>query len=81
VSDLERARTALALMKRAILPQAQAALASSTASYQVGRLDFAAVIDAQATVFNTETDYYRSLTDFATNLAKLERTVGAGALQ
>jgi outer membrane protein TolC len=81
VSDLERARTALALTKRAILPQAQAALASSTASYQVGRLDFAAVIDAQATVFNTETDYYRSLTDFATGLAKLERTVGAGVLR
>jgi Outer membrane protein len=81
VSDLERARTALALTKRAILPQAQAALASSTASYQVGRLDFAAVIDAQATLFNTETDYYRSLTDFATGLAKLERTVGAGVLR
>ncbi len=81
VSDLERARTALALTKRAILPQAQAALASATASYQVGLLDFAAVIDAQATVFNTETDYYRSLTDFATSLAKLERTVGAGVLR
>lgn len=81
VSDLERARTALALTKRAILPQAQAALASSTASYQVGRLDFAAVTDAQATVFNTETDYYRSLTDFAKSLAELERTVGAGVLR
>ncbi|HET7583495.1 MAG TPA: TolC family protein [Gemmatimonadaceae bacterium] len=81
VSDLERARTALALSKRAILPQAQATLASSTASYQVGRLDFAAVMDAQASVFNTETAYYRSLTDFATSLAELERTVGAGVLR
>lgn len=81
VSDLERARTALALAKRAILPQAQATLASSTASYQVGRLDFAAVMDAQASVFNTETTYYQSLTDFATSLAELERTVGAEVLR
>jgi outer membrane protein TolC len=81
VSDVERARTALALAKRAILPEAQATLASSTASYQVGRLDFAAVMDAQASVFNTETAYYRSLTDFAKSLAELERTVGAGVLR
>jgi outer membrane protein TolC len=81
VSDLERARTALALAKRVILPHARATLASSTASYQVGRLDFAAVMDAQASVFNTETAYYRSLTDFATELAELERTVGAGVLR
>jgi len=81
VSDLERARTQLALAKRAILPQARATLASSTASYQVGRLDFAAVMDAQASVFNAETAYYRSLSDFATALAELERTVGAGVLR
>jgi outer membrane protein TolC len=81
VSDIERARTALALFTRAVLPQAQATLASSTASYQVGRLDFAAVMDAQANVFNSETAYYRSLTDFAASLAELERTVGAGVLR
>jgi outer membrane protein TolC len=81
VGDLERARTAPALFKRSILPQAQATLASSTASYQVGRLDFAAVMDAQASLFNSETAYYRSLTDFAASLAELERTVGAGVLR
>jgi len=81
VSDLERARTELALAKRAILPQAQAALASATASYQAGRLDFAALMDAQASVFNTETSYYNSMTEFAKHLAALERTVGAGVLR
>jgi outer membrane protein TolC len=81
VSDLERARTQLALSKRAILPQVRAVFASSTASYQVGQLDFAAVLDAQASVFNAETAYYRSLTDFAKSLAELERTVGAGVLR
>ena len=81
VSELERARTQLALSKRAILPQVQATLASTMASYQVGRLDFSAVMDAQASVFNAETAYYRSLTDFAKSLAELERTVGAGVLR
>lgn len=81
VSDLERARTQLALAKRAVLPQAQATLASSTASYEVGRLDFAAVMDAQASVFNAETAYYKSLADFATNVAELESTVGAGVVR
>jgi outer membrane protein TolC len=38
-------------------------------------------MDAQASVFNAETAYYRSLTDFATALAELERTVGAEVLK
>ncbi|MEP7383228.1 MAG: TolC family protein [Gemmatimonadota bacterium] len=81
VSDIERARTALALFKQAILPQAQATLGSTTASYQVGRLDFTAVMDAQASVFDAEIAYFRSLTDFAKGVAELERTVGAGVLR
>lgn len=80
-SDLEQARTELALYRRAILPQAQAAFASATAGYQVGRTDFTAVIDAQATVFNYETAYYRSLTTFAKALAALRRIVGAEVLR
>ncbi len=81
VSDVEHARTQLALSMRAILPQARATLASATANYQVGRVDFPSVLDAQASVFNAETAYYQSLTDFAKALAELERTVGAGVLR
>ena len=81
VSELERSRTRLALSKRAILPQTQATLASAMASYQVGQLDFSAVMDAQASVFNAELAYYRALTDFAKGLAELERTVAAGVLR
>jgi outer membrane protein TolC len=81
VSDLERARTQLALAVRAILPESRGALESATSEYQVGRLDFAALMDAQASVFNTETSYYHSLTDFAIALTELERTVGIGVLK
>ena len=81
VSDIERARTQLALSVKAILPQARASLASATAGYQVGRIPFATVMDAQASVFNFETAYYQALTDFAKALADLEQTVGAEVLR
>ena len=76
VSDLERDRTQLALYQKAILPQARAVLASSTAGYQVGKAEFRSLLEGQATLFTYETDYWRALSDFATNLAELERVVG-----
>lgn len=79
--DIEQARTELALYKRAILPQAQATFASATASYQVGRVDFNSLVNAQAAVFNYETAYWRSLTNFANAIAELERIVGAEVLR
>jgi cobalt-zinc-cadmium efflux system outer membrane protein len=76
VSELERSRAQLALYVKALLPQARASLSSATASYQVGRIEFLTVLDDQATVFNYETEYFRVLSDFAKNLAELERVVG-----
>ncbi|MBA2686284.1 MAG: TolC family protein [Gemmatimonadaceae bacterium] len=81
VSDVERSRTQLALSMSAIIPQARATLASATASYQVGRVAFSSVIDAQASLFTIETAYWLSLTDFAKSLATLRRTVGAEVLR
>lgn len=80
-SDLERERAQLALALKAVLPQARATLSSALASYQVGRVDFAAVIEAQAFVFTYETAYFRDLTDFAVGLAELERVVGTAVLR
>jgi outer membrane protein TolC len=81
VSDIERDRTSLALSVKAILPQSRAALTSATASYQVGKADFLTVLENQATVFNYETDYYRTLSDFASKVAELERVVGSEVLK
>jgi cobalt-zinc-cadmium efflux system outer membrane protein len=81
VSELERSRAQLALYVKALLPQARASLSSATASYQVGRVEFLTVLDDQATVFNYETEYFRVLSDFARNLAELERVVGKEILQ
>lgn len=81
VSELERSRAQLGLYVKALLPQARASLTSATGSYQVSRVDFLTVLDNQATVFNYETEYFRVLSDFAKNLAELERIVGKEIIQ
>ena len=78
---LDRDRTQLALYTRSILPQARASLASANVGYQAGRVEFATLIDAQAVLFNYETDYYRTLTDFAKTLAELEEQTGERLIQ
>lgn len=75
-SDLERQRAQLGLYVKAIIPQGRASLTSATASYQVGRVEFLTVLENQATLFNYETEYFRTLSDFATTLAELEQVVG-----
>jgi outer membrane protein, heavy metal efflux system len=79
-ADLERERTQLALTVKAILPQGRAAVAATTASYQTGKGDVLAVLDARATLFTYETSYYRALSDFAETLADLEQVVGKEVL-
>jgi outer membrane protein TolC len=81
LSGLEQDRAQLALYVKSILPQGRAALESATAGFQVGRVDFLTLVDDQATLYNYETRYYRSLTSFAEKLAELERVVGKELLQ
>ena len=75
-TQIERNRTQLALYVRAIIPQGRASLASTTASYQVGKADLTALLDSQTTLFSYETAYYRALADFGESVAQLEQLVG-----
>jgi len=81
VSELERGRTQLAIYAKAILPQGSAAATAALASYQSGKTDLLTVLDNQNTLFTYETEYYRSLSDFAKNLAELEQVVGSEILR
>ena len=81
VSALERGRTQLAIYAKAILPQGGAAATAALASYQSGKTDLLTVLDDQSTLFTYETEYYRSLSDFAKNLAELEQVVGSEILR
>lgn len=76
-SALERGRSQLALYVKAILPQARATLSTASVGYQVGRVEFISLLEAQATLFEYETQYHGALTDFAKTLALLEEQVGA----
>lgn len=80
VGQIEAQRSRLALLVGFVLPQAAAALESSTASFQVGRTDFRTVLQNQAAVYNYETDYHRALGDFAIALAELNYVVGEEVL-
>jgi outer membrane protein TolC len=79
-ADLERQRTQLALDVKAILPQGEAVLAATTASYQAGKTDLLALLDSQSTLFSYELSYARLLSDFAESLADLEQVVGREVL-
>jgi len=81
VSELERGRTQLAIYTKAILPQGGAAATAALASYQSGKTDLLTVLDNQNTLFTYETEYYRSLSDFAKDLAELEQVVGSEILR
>ncbi|MGI8618611.1 MAG: TolC family protein [Gemmatimonadaceae bacterium] len=79
-SELERSRSQLALYVGSILPLARASLNSATATYSAGQTPMLALLDAQATVFNHELEYFRLLTEFARSLAELEQVVGTEVL-
>lgn len=75
-SDLERDRTSLTLLATAMVPQGSAALQAATAGFGVGRTDFQTVLATQTALFRYEIAFDRALTDFAKNVAELERQVG-----
>jgi len=80
-AELHRARDQVVLLDDGILPQARAGLSSATSAYRVGRVDFLTLLDAQVTLYRHELDRHRLLTDFAQNLAALERAVGTEVLR
>ena len=79
-AELARARDQLVLLEDGILPQARTTVSSATAAYQVGSVDFLALLESQVTLFRHELDYHRLLADFAAAAASLERAVGTEIL-
>ncbi len=80
-ASLVAARDRLVLLDDGILPQANTALASASSSYQVGRVDFLTLLDAQVTLYRHELEYHRLLSDFAKDVATLELVTGTEVLR
>jgi outer membrane protein TolC len=76
LAELDQARTLLRLYRDEVLPQAEANIESSFASYRVGAVDFPTLIDAQMTANRYQQEYYALLADYGRAVTRLERTVG-----
>lgn len=76
-SDIERNKRRLDLYRTGILPQARQSLESAIAGYQTDKVDFLTLLNNQINLFNFELDYFRILSDYHINLARLEAAVGA----
>lgn len=76
LADLEQTRTLIALYREEILPQAEATVESSLASYRVGAVDFMTLVDAQMAANRFQGEYYGLLARYGNGLARLEMTIG-----
>jgi len=77
VADLNSLKERISLFKDGLLPQAQQNLSSTLASYQVNKVDFINVIDAQDQLFKIETNLYKLKTDYLKKIAELEFLTGS----
>jgi outer membrane protein, heavy metal efflux system len=73
---LIRTREQILLLGEGVIPQARATIESAAAAYQSGRVEFASLIEAQATLFRNEIELARRMADFGRELSALERAAG-----
>ncbi|MDX1701970.1 MAG: TolC family protein, partial [Melioribacteraceae bacterium] len=64
------------LIRNSLLPLAEQSLKIALSDYQVGRIDFVNVINAETEIINVKTDLYRIQTDYDKNLVMLEFLLG-----
>lgn len=74
-ADAVRARTLLALYQRTVLPQADATVASASASYRVGGVDFMTLLDARMSATRYRQEVVRLEAELGRALAELEMLV------
>jgi outer membrane protein TolC len=59
-----------------VIPQATLSLESAVANYQVGKIDFLALIDDLKTLLEYELKFHEALVEYQKALARLEVFVG-----
>lgn len=72
----ETAARVLTIYRQGLIPQATAAFKAGLASYQTGKEDFQTLLDSFRDVLNLDMEYWRTLADHETALAKLEQLTG-----
>jgi cobalt-zinc-cadmium efflux system outer membrane protein len=81
VAKLNSLRTRIKLIEDAQLPQAQQTYASSLSDYQVGKVDFINVIDAQNKLYQVETNIYRLKSNYLKEIENLKFLTGSKNLE
>lgn len=76
-ADIEKGRKLIDLLETGLIPQARLSLDSAVAGYQVGRVDFLTLLDNRLALFNFEKEYYRTVGEYHTSLARMEWVIGA----
>ncbi|MDP2793577.1 MAG: TolC family protein [Sulfurisoma sp.] len=76
LAGLEAARRVETLVATSLLPQAELTLQSALAGYENGKVDFAAVLDAQRQIRRARQDLVKARGDQQVRLAEIERLIG-----
>jgi outer membrane protein TolC len=80
-ADYTQARDAFSLFGTGIIPQARQTVQSMLAGYQVSEVDFLNLVRSQITLYNYETQYWRSLSAANQALARLHAAVGGEVIR
>jgi len=76
LADFQRASEQVQLFKTGIIPQARQSVASMLSGYQVNKVDFLNLVQAQITLYDYETQYWKSFSEANQALARLTAAVG-----
>ncbi|MCX7973694.1 MAG: TolC family protein [Candidatus Aminicenantes bacterium] len=76
----KRAEQLIKLIRQNLLPQAALTLESSLANYQVGKVDFLALLEDIDHLYSYEREYYHELSELWQAVARLEELTGLNLL-
>ncbi len=75
-SKIKAAGNALNIYETSILPQAKQQVEVALSSYEAGKADFLAVIDAQRTLKSTQIEYHKAVAEYEMGFSDLRLAVG-----
>ena len=75
-AELDRTQSLIVLYRTEVLPQAEVNVTSAFSSYQVGRVDFMTLVDAQMTLNGYRQELYGLLAEYGWRTAELEMVLG-----
>jgi outer membrane protein, heavy metal efflux system len=76
LADLRRVRRVLTLYDSSLIPQAEQSFHSVRAAYQVGKVEFQTLLQAELLLLRLETELHRLEADHQQAIASLELLVG-----